>query len=621
MKVIDVRNQSGIATGTNSTQRSSPDYVGITIVVGIAVAATLGLIPWLGVSMFADEGATLYSAHLSWSNLWAQSEHVDLVLLPYYAVVHGWLLISGSVEWVRGLSLLAYFGTIVLVGWLGLRIAGRWCGFITALLTACSTLLVQKSLNALPYAVSAFLVALCALFLFKWLNDPRSRWLWGFTVSALLATSMQLFSLLAPISMLALVLVVRRRLIFQRLQALLVPVSVLAFVAGAWTIASAREVAQVDWIGTEAVENRLFDELRGPAIGQFYDLAIFLIAALVLFKLASIWTGDTRDAIVARLSRDRDAFALAVGWALVPTLILAIFSLAHPIYSVRYVTASVPGVSLLIALICVRTFPAYLGGSHVLNDDSPESRSAEKPRHKIWAVVIAVAMALLLLIGYVGSATTQQEDLRGPARYAVQQARSGDVLALPDHAITSAVEYYLHDEHQRLRLWTQLGVTQRYVEGLDLSLRPPLCSPRRVLMVDDGTVRGVNRFEQELAAEGYQLYAAKKFKGSQLLTFGAPALATKMLLPPSGATLSGTHALLFASAASIDVKRATVRFVLSSRSLSKRVIGIAKLNFYGSSLNWDTTGVPNGTYQLQSVITNLLGRSTCSTPISIRVRN
>ena len=60
------------------------------------MAATLGLLPWLGNSMFADEGATLYSAHLSWLALWAQSLHVDLVMLPYYVVVHFWLILSGS---------------------------------------------------------------------------------------------------------------------------------------------------------------------------------------------------------------------------------------------------------------------------------------------------------------------------------------------------------------------------------------------------------------------------------------------------------------------------------------------------------------------------------------------
>ncbi len=619
--VIDVRNQSGVATGSNPTHRASPDYIGVTLVVGVAVAATLGLVPWLGASMFADEGATLYSAHLSWSNLWAQSEHVDLVLLPYYGAVHGWLLISGSLEWIRAFSLLAYFGTIVLVGWLGLRIAGRWCGVITTVFAACSTLLVQKSLNARPYEVSTFLVTVCALFLFKWLNDPRSRWLWAFTVSALLATAMQLFSLLAPISMLVLVLVARRRLNSERLRVLLVPSSVLAIVAGVWTIACAREVAQVNWIGAEATGSRLLDELRGPAIGQFYDLAIFLIGALVLFKLASIWTGDVRHAVVAQISRDRDIFALAVGWAAVPTIVLAVISLAHPIYSVRYVTASAPGLSLLIALICVRVFRTYLGRSDVPDGNVPRNRSTEKPAHKIWAAVLAAATALLLLVAYVGSAVTQQEDLRGPALYAAQHAQSGDAIALPDHAITSAVEYYLHDESQHLHLWKQLGVTQRYVEGFDLSLHPSLCSPRRVLLVDDGTVRGVKRFEQALEAEGYQPYSYEKFDGSSLLTFASPSLTTKLLFPSNGATLSGSNALLVASAASNEVKVATIRFVLSGRSMSKMVIGEGKLSFYGSTLTWDTTGVPNGTYLLQSVITNVLGRSSCSAPISIEVRN
>ena len=171
--------------------------------------------------MFADEGATLYSAHLSWSNLWAQSLHVDLVMLPYYVLVHFWLMLSGSIAWVRALSLFAFFGTIVAAGGLGLRIAGRWCGIIAAVLTATSTLLILKALNARPYELSALLVALCAVSLFKWLDDSRTRWLWAFSLLAILATATQLFALLAPASMLICVLAVRPRLLAQRLRALL----------------------------------------------------------------------------------------------------------------------------------------------------------------------------------------------------------------------------------------------------------------------------------------------------------------------------------------------------------------------------------------------------------------
>ena len=128
-KVDDVKIQSEVAAlqrshGADPTSAVTPDLIGKGAVVVVAVAASLGILPSLGISMFPDEGATLYSAHLSWSNLSAQSQHVDLVLLPYYVLIHFWLMVSESIVWVRALSLFAYLGTIIVVGWTGLRIAG-----------------------------------------------------------------------------------------------------------------------------------------------------------------------------------------------------------------------------------------------------------------------------------------------------------------------------------------------------------------------------------------------------------------------------------------------------------------------------------------------------------------
>jgi hypothetical protein len=81
-KIDDVTTRSGVVPEPDRTRTAVPDRIGTIIVITIALAASLGLLPWLGQSMLADEGATLYSAHLSWANLWAQSLHVDLVLLP-----------------------------------------------------------------------------------------------------------------------------------------------------------------------------------------------------------------------------------------------------------------------------------------------------------------------------------------------------------------------------------------------------------------------------------------------------------------------------------------------------------------------------------------------------------
>ena len=360
VKVEDVKVHSGVTPESNRTSVVAPDRIGQVAVVGTAVAATVGLLPWLGNSMFADEGATLYSAHLSWSNLWAQSQHVDLVMLPYYVLIHFWLMLSGSIAWVRALSLFAFFGTIVAAGGLGLRIAGRWCGIIAAVLTASSTLLILKALNARPYELSALLVALCAVTLFKWIDDSRARWLWAFSVLALLATATQLFALLAPASMLICVLAVRPRLLARRLRALLAPVVVLAVVSGAWIAASIGQVGQVNWIAQGSIGSRLSAELRGPALGQAYDLVLFGIVVLVVAKLAAIWNRRVRHAVAEQISRDRDIFALTMGWAVFPTVALSIASFAHPVYDNRYVTASAPGVALLVAFVCVRVFPATL---------------------------------------------------------------------------------------------------------------------------------------------------------------------------------------------------------------------------------------------------------------------
>ena len=199
VKVQDVKIHSEVGPRSDPLHTIAPDRASRRAVVCIALVASLGVLPWLEGSMFADEGATLYSGRLSWSDLWAQSQHVDLVLLPYYVLIHFWMLVSGNIAWVRAISLLAFFGTIIAIGWTGLRIAGRWCGIIASVLTATSTLLVEKSLNARPYELSTFVVVVCALVLFRWLEDSRTRWLWAFSFLALLATALQLFSLLAPV--------------------------------------------------------------------------------------------------------------------------------------------------------------------------------------------------------------------------------------------------------------------------------------------------------------------------------------------------------------------------------------------------------------------------------------
>ena len=409
--------------------------------------------------MFADEGATLYSAHLSWANLWAQSQHVDRVLLPYYVLVHFWLALSGSIAWVRALSLFAFFGTIVVVGWTGLRLAGRWCGIIASVLTATSTILVEKSLNARPYELSTFLVVLCAVFLFRWLEDSRARWLWAFSILALLATAMQLFSLLAPVSMLFGVLVVRPELFAQRLRALFAPVALLGVVSCAWVVACIGEVGQVNWIANESIETRLLAEVRGPVVGQLYDFVLIVLAVVVVTKLAVVWNGGGRDAVVERVSQDREILGLTARLGDSPD-VDSVNRLVCPSDLFRSVRVRISPRGCLAGglRLCAHLSESARPSPPVGSDRRPKNANPNS-RHR-WRGSSCSLGHRLYRIGISTAGRSQ-----GSGEYAAQHWEPGDVIALPDHAITSAIDYYLTNDRRPIlplaAAWSSAAICRR----------------------------------------------------------------------------------------------------------------------------------------------------------------
>ena len=97
-------------------------------------------------------------------------------------------------------------------------------------------------------------------------------------------------------------------------------------------------------------------------------------------------------------------------------------------------------------------------------------------------------------------------------------------------------------------------------------------------------------------------------------------LLTRVLIPSDGATLSGSSAILDASASgTTDVTG--VQFVVSGGSLSNHVVGTATLTLYGWIAEWDTTSVPNGAYTLESVATETGGTTATSSPVHVSVAN
>jgi alpha-tubulin suppressor-like RCC1 family protein len=102
----------------------------------------------------------------------------------------------------------------------------------------------------------------------------------------------------------------------------------------------------------------------------------------------------------------------------------------------------------------------------------------------------------------------------------------------------------------------------------------------------------------------------------------APNVAptTAVLIPSNGAALSGTNAILDASASAGAVV-ATVKFILTGGAYSKSVIGTAVPTIFGYVFVWNTTGIPGGTYTLQSLVTDDDGNTAYSAGITVTVDN
>ena len=95
---------------------------------------------------------------------------------------------------------------------------------------------------------------------------------------------------------------------------------------------------------------------------------------------------------------------------------------------------------------------------------------------------------------------------------------------------------------------------------------------------------------------------------------------TAVLIPSGGANLSGPKALLDASASSA-VGIASVTYAVSGNGLTNQVVATGTRTLYGYLAQWNTTAVPNGTYDLSSVATDTVAEVTSSASVTVTVDN
>jgi len=479
-------------------------------VSAIAVVASMGLLPWLNKSIWEDEGASLYSAHLSWTALWQQSRVVDLVLLPYYVLLHVWIGVSDGIEWVRLLSVVAFGLTVFLVGHLGNRLGGRGCAVVSAMVLATNPLMVEGALDARPYTLSALATTASVAALIRWFDTARIRWMWLFCLASIAALLFQMFTILVPLAALAVVIVVEPRRVRNQWRGLIAPVALVMAIATAFGTVAASQRSQIDWI-TSLHGKGLMIALLGPlyAIGE-PSLAVAGLALVLMsiVTVAVVMCLQARRRGSFRPTRhELDIFAICVAWAVLPTVALIAASLVTPVYTSRYVTASAPGLALAVGLLTARALEVAV------------PRWTVRPS-VVTGGVAAGMVALVVSACSLPAAQSVIDNLQGAARYLGLHVGPDAEMATTDHALTASIEYYLQGNHNSVAIWPQLP-EQLNIGDFDLRQNRQILSdaPQNVWLLDNRAVAGTSRFIAMLTRNGYVRSGTKYFVGDPVVHF------------------------------------------------------------------------------------------------------
>ena len=482
----------------------SPHTASITF-LSIGVLASAELLPMLNKSLWLDEGASLYSAHLSWSALWHQSRVVDRVFLAYYAVLHLWVEISANIEWVRFLSVIAFGLTVVVIGHLGNRFGGFWCGVIAAVLTAANPLMIDAALDVRPYALSALAATIAIYSLLRWRDSADDRWFRRFCIASLVALVLHIFAILAPLAVLVIVFLVRPMTLRRSWRRVVVPLGMTLLLSLVYAFLVLGQRGQIAWIPRMSVI-RLLVDAYGPA-GGYPRLGrisyAMIIVALVGFGLVFIWLGRRRrsDSVDSSM---RDNLVVALAWAALPTLGLIAVSFVKPLYVDRYVTASAPGMALAVGLLLTQALK--------LNDPKLPTRQ-RRVEGIAWRIIVVALVANSIVI-----ASSTFENYAGVARYLERQVGVNGEIALPDHSVGASVEYYLFNNRGSRRLWPETP-SQLHIMALDLRENQVAINSARpnVWVVEDETT-GLGAFLDNLTRHGYVIIGTRQFVDLRTMT-------------------------------------------------------------------------------------------------------
>lgn len=361
------------------------DSLGWLALVSAAAATLLtGLIGIRGPSFTRDETATLAAVHRSFPQLIRMLGNVDVVHGAYYVLIWAVVRVAGSGELALRLpSTVAMAVAAGFVTALGRRLVSTWAGLAAGLTFAALPSVSWFAENAREGAIVAALATIATYCLVRALqaDQGRRRWLITYGVSLAALGFGNLFGLLIVVAHAATLAWSGRRYRVDRafiLGWLMAVIATLILVSPV-AVTGYSQLHQIHWLQPPTLKSVLSVE---RVIGQtplFVAAVLIALCALAVSGLRSRFrplgttgaqppgTGPAQPSSPGReqpagtspaqRSGQRSAqrpdwpaglVTLCLPWLVLPPAILLAASLAHPVYTFRYIVYCIPAAALLL---------------------------------------------------------------------------------------------------------------------------------------------------------------------------------------------------------------------------------------------------------------------------------
>jgi mannosyltransferase len=297
-------------------------------------------------SFWYDEAATISASYSrSLAQLWQMLSNVDAVHGLYYLLMHGWFKVFPPTEfWSRAPSGLAIGGGAAGLVVLGRHFSSRTVAVASGVVCAILPRATWAGIEARPYALSMMAaVWLTVLLVHAARRDNTWAWL-SYGIVLAISILLDLYLVLLFLTHVAFICA------FQRRQRVLVGFATTSVLAGSaltpFVITAVGQAHQISWIAP--IGHRTIEDVT---VQQYFERSppFALLSALVVVAATVCWLRAYRQL----RESDRQLLTLAIGWLLIPTALVVIWSaLVHPIYTPRYLAFTAPAMALVLG-VCI----------------------------------------------------------------------------------------------------------------------------------------------------------------------------------------------------------------------------------------------------------------------------